>query len=230
MVSQGLLRTSDGRMSVIAHRGGRGTWRENTLEAFAGARSMGADGVELDARLTRDGLVVVHHDDEARIGPEDRPAPVGRAPRVAPRPGKCDLRLPGPAHEHRDQARRGGARTPAGRGEVQGARDRRGRARVQGSCEGDRLLVLARCTRVVRRSRGGDPDRAAGASGPECPKDPRGGCECLQPGVLRLPSLLLGRHAGSRRAQSRCEASRWPPGPSTLLPTSGGSRRRESMP
>jgi len=68
MIDRGLLRTVDGRMSVIAHRGGRGTWRENTLEAFAAARSMGADGIELDARLTRDGLVVVHHDDDLESG------------------------------------------------------------------------------------------------------------------------------------------------------------------
>jgi glycerophosphoryl diester phosphodiesterase len=68
MINRGLLRTIDGRMSVIAHRRGRGTWRENILEAVAGARSMGADGIELDARLTRDGLVVVHHDDELDSG------------------------------------------------------------------------------------------------------------------------------------------------------------------
>jgi glycerophosphoryl diester phosphodiesterase len=57
-----VLRTTEGGMSIIAHRGGAGDWRENTLEAFAGARAMGADGVELDARLTGDGAVVVHHD------------------------------------------------------------------------------------------------------------------------------------------------------------------------
>ena len=56
------LRTTEGGVSVIAHRGGSGEWRENTLEAFAGARSNGADGVELDARLTYDGALVVHHD------------------------------------------------------------------------------------------------------------------------------------------------------------------------
>jgi glycerophosphoryl diester phosphodiesterase len=36
--------------------------RENTLEAFAESASHGADGVELDVRLTADGVVVVHHD------------------------------------------------------------------------------------------------------------------------------------------------------------------------
>lgn len=56
------LRTTQGGVSVLAHRGGRGPWRENTLAAFSGARALGADGVELDARLTADGAVVVHHD------------------------------------------------------------------------------------------------------------------------------------------------------------------------
>ncbi|MFZ0668077.1 MAG: glycerophosphodiester phosphodiesterase, partial [Acidimicrobiales bacterium] len=48
--------------SVMAHRGGVGPWKENTVAAFEGARRNGADGVEIDARLTGDGAVVVHHD------------------------------------------------------------------------------------------------------------------------------------------------------------------------
>jgi len=47
---------------VLAHRGGKGPWRENTLEAFAGALDAGADGVELDVRRSADGELVVHHD------------------------------------------------------------------------------------------------------------------------------------------------------------------------
>ena len=35
---------------------------ENTLEAFIEARRVGADGVELDVRLTADGALAVHHD------------------------------------------------------------------------------------------------------------------------------------------------------------------------
>ncbi len=35
---------------------------ENTLDAFAEARRLGADGVELDVRLTVDGALAVHHD------------------------------------------------------------------------------------------------------------------------------------------------------------------------
>jgi glycerophosphoryl diester phosphodiesterase len=36
--------------------------RENTLESFARARGLGADGVELDVRLTADGGLAIHHD------------------------------------------------------------------------------------------------------------------------------------------------------------------------
>jgi glycerophosphoryl diester phosphodiesterase len=43
---------------------------ENTLDAFAEARRLGADGVELDVRLTADGALAVHHDAEVRgLGP-----------------------------------------------------------------------------------------------------------------------------------------------------------------
>jgi glycerophosphoryl diester phosphodiesterase len=51
-------------IGVLAHRGGTGPWRENTLEAFTGALRLGADGVELDVRRTADGRLVVHHDAE----------------------------------------------------------------------------------------------------------------------------------------------------------------------
>jgi glycerophosphoryl diester phosphodiesterase len=50
---------------VLAHRGASAQARANTLEAFALARTLGADGVELDVRRTRDGLLVVHHDPDA---------------------------------------------------------------------------------------------------------------------------------------------------------------------
>ena len=47
---------------VIAHRGASAAYPENTVEAFHGARDAGADWVELDARRTADGALVVHHD------------------------------------------------------------------------------------------------------------------------------------------------------------------------
>jgi glycerophosphoryl diester phosphodiesterase len=47
----------------IAHRGASGTFPENTLSAFRAAINAGADMCELDVQLTRDGAVVVIHDD-----------------------------------------------------------------------------------------------------------------------------------------------------------------------
>lgn len=50
----------------IAHRGGAGLWPENTMEAFERAIAMGADGIELDVHLSRDGQLVVHHDESLK--------------------------------------------------------------------------------------------------------------------------------------------------------------------
>ncbi len=50
-------------MLNIAHRGASGTFPENTLSAFRAAIEAGADMCELDVQLTRDGAVVVIHDD-----------------------------------------------------------------------------------------------------------------------------------------------------------------------
>ncbi|MDG2114191.1 MAG: glycerophosphodiester phosphodiesterase [Actinomycetota bacterium] len=47
---------------MIAHRGASRARRENTVEAFAHAVDLGADGVEFDVRLSLDGVAVVHHD------------------------------------------------------------------------------------------------------------------------------------------------------------------------
>jgi glycerophosphoryl diester phosphodiesterase len=51
-----------GRPQVIAHRGGSALRPENTFAAFDHGLSLGADGLELDVHLSRDGVVVVHHD------------------------------------------------------------------------------------------------------------------------------------------------------------------------
>jgi len=50
------------RPLVFAHRGGAALRPENTMAAFEHGLSLGADGVELDVHLSRDGVVVVHHD------------------------------------------------------------------------------------------------------------------------------------------------------------------------
>jgi glycerophosphoryl diester phosphodiesterase len=51
------------RFLRIAHRGSSGDRPENTLPAFRRAIEVGADMVELDCQLTRDGAVVVIHDE-----------------------------------------------------------------------------------------------------------------------------------------------------------------------
>jgi glycerophosphoryl diester phosphodiesterase len=56
--------------AVLAHRGATGSCAENTVAAFAEARRLGADGVELDVRRSADGALVVHHDAEIPgVGP-----------------------------------------------------------------------------------------------------------------------------------------------------------------
>ena len=45
-----------------AHRGGAALWPENSLLAFGNAVALGADYLELDVHLSRDGLVMVIHD------------------------------------------------------------------------------------------------------------------------------------------------------------------------
>jgi glycerophosphoryl diester phosphodiesterase len=49
-------------MEVIAHRGASGHFAENTSAAFSAAVEMGADGIELDVRRSRDLGLIVHHD------------------------------------------------------------------------------------------------------------------------------------------------------------------------
>lgn len=50
------------RPTILAHRGASGHRCENSLEAFREARTLGADGVELDIHATSDGALIVHHD------------------------------------------------------------------------------------------------------------------------------------------------------------------------
>ena len=50
-------------MIVWAHRGFSSRYPENTMMAFEAARDAGADGIEMDVHLTKDGEVVVIHDE-----------------------------------------------------------------------------------------------------------------------------------------------------------------------
>lgn len=52
---------------MIAHRGASGYAPENTLAAFALGISMGADCLELDVVATRDGALIVRHENELSI-------------------------------------------------------------------------------------------------------------------------------------------------------------------
>lgn len=51
------------KMELFAHRGSSGTHPENTLAAFKEAARLPVHGVELDVHLTKDGEIVVIHDE-----------------------------------------------------------------------------------------------------------------------------------------------------------------------
>jgi glycerophosphoryl diester phosphodiesterase len=51
---------------IIGHRGASAVAPENTMAAFREAIEVGADGIEFDVRLTRDGVPVVIHDSTLR--------------------------------------------------------------------------------------------------------------------------------------------------------------------
>ena len=55
-------------MDIQGHRGARGLLPENTLPAFSRALELGVDTLELDTGVTKDGVVVVHHD--RRLNPD----------------------------------------------------------------------------------------------------------------------------------------------------------------
>ncbi|MCY8491807.1 glycerophosphodiester phosphodiesterase [Bacillus inaquosorum] len=48
---------------IFAHRGASGQFPENTMLAFEKGIEAGADGIELDVQLTKDGCIVVIHDE-----------------------------------------------------------------------------------------------------------------------------------------------------------------------
>lgn len=49
-------------IEIIAHRGDRSRFPENTLPAFQSAIDAGATGLELDLHITSDHQIVIHHD------------------------------------------------------------------------------------------------------------------------------------------------------------------------
>ncbi|MDH4093920.1 MAG: glycerophosphodiester phosphodiesterase [Betaproteobacteria bacterium] len=65
-----------GAFDLQGHRGARGVAPENTLQGFAAALAAGVDTLELDVGVTRDGVVVIHHD--RRLNPDIARGPDGR--------------------------------------------------------------------------------------------------------------------------------------------------------
>ena len=51
------------RMINYAHRGASEYYPENTLRSFYAGLEMGATGMETDIQRTKDGVLVLHHDD-----------------------------------------------------------------------------------------------------------------------------------------------------------------------
>ncbi len=51
------------RPQIFAHRGAKAVAPENTLPAFERALAMGVDGIELDVHCSKDGQLVVIHDE-----------------------------------------------------------------------------------------------------------------------------------------------------------------------
>jgi len=66
------------RVLAVAHRGDPYRYRENTLPSIASALAAGADAVEVDVQLTRDGVPVLLHDPTLERLWGD-PRPVGQA-------------------------------------------------------------------------------------------------------------------------------------------------------
>ncbi|MFG3033873.1 glycerophosphodiester phosphodiesterase [Streptomyces sp. NPDC048253] len=61
-------------VTAVAHRGDPYRFRENTVDSLRSALDRGADAVEIDVRLTRDGVPVLLHDETLkRLWQQDRP-------------------------------------------------------------------------------------------------------------------------------------------------------------
>jgi glycerophosphoryl diester phosphodiesterase len=63
MIATMALATGAGAFDLQGHRGARGLLPENTIPAFTKALSIGVTTLELDMALTKDGVLVVHHDE-----------------------------------------------------------------------------------------------------------------------------------------------------------------------
>ncbi len=73
-------RPEGARPRVYGHRGARHAEPENTLRAFHAAMAEGAEGIELDVRLTADGVPVIAHDEALPAGARDPRGPIDQFP------------------------------------------------------------------------------------------------------------------------------------------------------
>jgi glycerophosphoryl diester phosphodiesterase len=71
-----LFMSTSHAIDVQGHRGARGLLPENTLPAFQRALELGVDTLELDCGVTKDGVVVAHHD--RRLNPDVARGPDGK--------------------------------------------------------------------------------------------------------------------------------------------------------
>lgn len=63
VIEENIFRMKEGeRTKVIAHGGAKQLFPENTIEAFDGVMELGVDILEMDVCLTKDEVVVTHHD------------------------------------------------------------------------------------------------------------------------------------------------------------------------
>jgi glycerophosphoryl diester phosphodiesterase len=98
-------------LEIHGHRGARGVLPENTLSAFAHALGLGVHALEMDVGITRDGVVVVHHDatlnpDTTRNANGDWLARDTRTPIHALRAAELAVLDVGAARPHSAHARR----------------------------------------------------------------------------------------------------------------------------
>ena len=189
------------RPLVFAHRGGSALAPENTIAAFDNGLALGADGLELDVHLSRDGVVVVHHDRDA--GSDDDAArarsPIATADelRRAARAGagRRPRALSRRADHHRDE----GEHAPS----WPRARRRRGPPRRCGRARLPRIVRAgACCARRARSSRASPRARRARRCGGRCTvRGAAGRCRAWRTPAIRCRSCRDGR-ASCRRGSS----------------------------
>lgn len=76
LAAAGNAQPADRTIDVQGHRGARSWLPENTLESFSQALQMGASTLELDIAITRDGVLVITHDQT--LNPDITRGPDGR--------------------------------------------------------------------------------------------------------------------------------------------------------